>query len=191
MKKAKAGKRFPVLTTKRLALREVTLKDAPWYFKHFNAGEIVDGQEHDGPKDIEAARQELKLYFVDTFRKGIGIRWGITLKGSDELIGSAGYYKWRKDTRQIEAGYDLDPRFFRKGIMTEAMTAIIQYAFDAMDVNRIEVLISPSNKGSQALVRKLGFKKEGVLREHYLYKDKLSDDLLYSLLRREWTRRPG
>lgn len=177
---------FPVLRTKRLVLREVTGKDTSWYFKHFNTWEIVDGQEYPGPKDMKAARRELKLYFTDNFRDGTGIRWGITLKGSDELIGSAGFYKWNKKTSQVETGYDLDPKYKGQGIMTEAMTAMIQYAFRVMKVNRIEALVSPRNKGSLRLVRRLGFRKEGTLREHDFYKGRFTDDFLFSLLKRDW-----
>ncbi len=179
-------KRFPVLRTKRLVLREVTSKDAQWYFRHFNIWEIVDGQEYPGPKDLKTARRELKLYFTDNFANDTGIRWGITLKGSDELIGSAGLYKWIKKTSQVETGYDLDPKYWDQGIMTEAMTAIVQYAFQVMKVNRIEALVSPRNKGSLELVRRLGFRKEGTLREHDFYDGKFTDDFLFSLLKRDW-----
>ena len=179
-------RRFPVLRTERLVLREVTPKDVAWYFRHFNTWEIVDGQEYPGPKNLEVARRELKFYFTDNFRKGAGIRWGITLKGSDELIGSAGLYKLVPKTSQAETGYDLDPEYWGQGIMTEAMTAIIEHAFDTMKVNRIEAYVSPRNKGSQGLVRRLGFRKEGVLREHDFYKGKFTDDFLYALLKRDW-----
>ena len=182
-------KRFPVLRTERLLLREVTSKDAPWYFRHFNTWEIVDGQEYPGPKDMKTARLELKFYFTDNFTKGTGIRWGVTLKGSDELIGSAGLYKWTKKTSQAETGYDLDPKYWGQGIMTEAMTTIIQYAFDKMKANRIEAMVSPRNGNSQKLVRALGFRKEGVLREHDFYKGKFTDDYLFALLKRDWRHR--
>ncbi len=180
------AKRFPILRTKRLVLREVTAKDAPWYFKHFNTWEIVDGQEWPGPEDLKAARRELKLFFTDNFRNGTGIRWGITLKGSDELIGSAGFYKWDKKTSQVETGYDLDPKYTGQGMMTEAMSAMIQYAFGVMKVNRIEALVSPRNKGSLGLVRRLGFRKEGTLREHDFYKGRFVDDFLFALLKSDW-----
>ena len=183
------AKRFPILRTKRLVLREVTAKDISWYFKLFNTWEIADGQEYPGPTDLKVARRELKLYFTDNFRDETGIRWGITLKGSDELIGSAGFYKWVKKTSQVETGYDLDPEYWGQGIMTEAMTAIIQYAFGVMKVNRIEALVSPRNKGSQGLVRRLGFRKEGTLREHDFYDGKFTDDFLFALLKKDWRQR--
>ena len=179
--------RFPVLKTKRLVLRQVTIKDAPWYFEHFNTKEIVEGQDHRGPRDLSEARAELKLYFMDNFRRRSGIRWGITLRGDDELIGSAGFYKWTQPERyQAEMGYDLNPAFWGKGIMTEALTAIVQYGFGHMGLHRIEVLIPRYNRRSQKLVRKLGFKREGVLRDHYFIEGRFSDDVIFSLLKKEW-----
>ncbi len=162
------------------------MKDISWYFKHFNIQGIADGEEYPGPKDMKTARRELKIYFADNFRKGTGIRWGIALKGSGELVGSAGLFNWNKKTFQVETGYDLDPRYSGQGIMTEAMTAIIQYAFRVMNVNRIEALVAPRNRSSERLVRRLGFHKEGTLREHDFYMGKLSDDYLFSLLKSDW-----
>jgi len=177
---------FPVLKTRRLVLRQVTLKDASWYFEHFNAKEIVEGQDHGGPRNLSEAREELKLYFMDNFRRKSGIRWGITLRGDDKLIGSAGFYKWIQPERyQAEMGYDLNPAFWGKGIMTEALAAIIQYGFDRMGLHRIEVLISRHNRRSQKLVRELGFKREGILRDHYFIEGRFSDDVIFSLLKEE------
>jgi len=179
--------RFPVLKTRRLVLRQVTMKDAPWYFEHFNTREIVEGQDHGGPPDLNDARAELKLYFVDVFRLKRGIRWGITVKGDDKLVGSAGFYKWVQPERyQAEMGYDLNPAYWGEGIMTEALSAIIQYGFDHMGLHRIEVLISHHNRRSQKLIRELGFKREGVLRDHYFIEGRFSDDVIFSLLKEEW-----
>ncbi|MCX6658070.1 MAG: GNAT family protein [Euryarchaeota archaeon] len=179
--------RFPVLKTRRLVLRQVTMEDAPWYFEHFNMNEIAEGQDHPGPRNLREARAELKLYFVDVFRLKRGIRWGITVKGDDKLIGSAGFYKWIQPERyQAEMGYDLNPAYWGKGIMTEALSAIIQYGFDHMGLHRIEVLISHHNRRSQKLIRELGFKREGVLRDHYFIEGRFSDDVIFSLLKEEW-----
>jgi ribosomal-protein-alanine N-acetyltransferase len=183
-------RRFPKLKTERLVLRQLTFKDVPWYFGHFNTREIVEGQDHLGPRDLNEARAELKLYFLDNFRCRSGIRWGIALKGDGNLIGSAGFYKWVQPGRyQAEMGYDLNPAFWGKGIMTEALSAIIQYGFDKMGLHRIEVLISHHNKRSQKLIRRLGFKREGVLRDHYFVEGRFSDDVIFSLLKEEWKAR--
>jgi ribosomal-protein-alanine N-acetyltransferase len=180
----RSPRRFPTLETERLVLKEIALKDARWYFEHFNTKEIAEGQDHPGPRNMKEARAELKLYFIDVFRTERGIRWGITIKGDGKLIGSAGFYKWVQPGRyQAELGYDLNPAFWGKGIMTEALTAVIQYGFDHMGLHRIEVLIPRQNKRSQSLVRRLGFRKEGVLRDHYFVEGRFSDDVIFSLLK--------
>ena len=185
----RAPRRFPTLETERLVLKEITLKDARWYFEHFNTEEIAEGQDYPGPRNMKEARAELKLYFVDVFRTKRGIRWGIAIKGDDKLIGSAGFYKWVQPGRyQAEMGYDLNPAFWGKGIMTEALSAMIQYGFDYMGLHRIEVLISRQNRRSQSLIRRLGFRKEGVLRDHYFVEGRFSDDMIFSLLKEEWRR---
>lgn len=190
MDRFNAFKSFPEMKTDRLVLREITIDDANWYLEHFSRKEIVHGQGFPAPKGIKKAREELQLYFVDLFKNRNGFRWGIELKDEGRLIGSCGFYKWlRPDGRQAEIGYDLDREYWGKGIMTEALTAIIDFSFRRMKLNRIELLAMPRNQRSQGLAIKLGFKKEGVLREHgFDESERPSDDVIFSLLRRDWAR---
>jgi ribosomal-protein-alanine N-acetyltransferase len=192
MNRSRAFKRFPRLETGRLILREVTIDDATWYLEHFSRKEIVQGQGFPAPKGKKEAREELQLYFVDLFTNRNGFRWGIERKCErGRLIGSCGYYKWLKpDGRQAEIGYDLDPPYWGQGIMTEALTAITDFGFQKMKLNRIELLVMPRNERSAVLALKLGFKKEGVLREHgFDEKMRPADDVIYSMLRRDWVKR--
>jgi len=190
MDRYKAFKRFPRLETDRLILREVTIKDAEWYLEHFSRKEIVHGQGFPPPTGMKAAREELQLYFVDLFKSRNGFRWGIEKKGEESLIGSCGYYKWLKpDGHQAEIGYDLDRPYWGQGIMTEALTTIIDFGFGKMKLNRIELLVLPGNERSIGLAKKLGFKKEGVLREHgFDEKMRPVDEVIFSMLRKDWTK---
>lgn len=183
-------KNFPRLETESLILREITMADAEWYLDHFSRREIVRGQGFPAPKGMNGAREELQLHFVDLFKNRNGFRWGIEKKGEEGLIGSCGYYKWLKpDGRQAEIGYDLSPQYWGQGIMTEALTAIIDFGFGRMKLNRIELLALPGNERSIGLAKKLGFKKEGVLREHgFDEKMQAVDEVIFSMLRRDWTR---
>lgn len=191
MNRERTFRSFPRLETSRLILRDIDLKDAEWYLVHFSRKEIVIGQGFPAPKGMKEAREQLQLYFVDLFRNRNGFRWGIELKGKKGLIGSCGYYKWIKpDGRQAEIGYDLDPEYWGKGIMTEALTAIIDFGFRRMKLNRIELLAMPRNERSIGLAHKLGFKKEGVLREHgFDHRMRPVDDVIFSLLRKDWLKR--
>lgn len=176
-----------MLETERLVLREITSDDLQWYFEHFSTPEIVEGQGFPPPENLSAAKEELERYVLGLFKEGTGFRWGITLKGQSKLIGSCGFYKWDKELgKRAEIGYDLNPKYWGKGIMREALDAMIEFGFEKMGLNRIEVLIMTTNDRSVKLIESLGFRKEGLMREHATFNGKWVDDLLYALLKREW-----
>lgn len=182
------SREFPQLETDRLILREMTLDDARFYFRHFNDEKVVLGSGFPGPKDLEAAKQELELYCIRPFKESQGIRWGIVQKGSGELIGTCGYYQWNKTSRRVEMGYDLAPAHWGKGIMTEALRAALRYGFEEMRLNRIQAIIDCENVKSIRLVQRLGFQKEGVLRQNSIFRGDFRDEVCFSLLREEWIR---
>ena len=93
--------------------------------------------------------------------------------------------------RSAEFGYDLRPEYWGRGLMTEALTAILDFAFTRLDLNRAQIVLMPRNGHSRRLAERLGFTEEGTLREHDLdERGALCDDVVFSLLAREW-RRPG
>jgi ribosomal-protein-alanine N-acetyltransferase len=165
---------FPTLETERLVLRELTSDDVEWYRNHFSTPEIVHGSGYPAPADIDAAKEEFEMYILGPWKEGTGLRWGITLKDDGSLIGSCGFYKWESDPhRKAEIGYDLHPTYWGKGIMREALQAIIRYT----------LLVISYNDRSIRLAERLGFVKEGVMRESAYFDGKFIDDVLYSLLR--------
>jgi len=188
MNRKAAFRKFPVIRTKRLVLRQPTMKDAEWFFEYFSRPEIVWGGGEPGPRNMKAARKEFKEYLVDLYRKRLGFRWIITLKGDGRPIGTLGFYKWAPSrSYQAEMGYDLAKEHWGKGIMSEAMNAVVSFGFEKMELNRIEVFIMPRNKRSIKMIKNLGFRREGLLRQRYF--DELgnyADDILFSMLRAEW-----
>jgi ribosomal-protein-alanine N-acetyltransferase len=188
MDRRTAFRKFPEIRTERLILRQPTTKDAEWYFGHFSRPEIVWGGGEPGPKDMKAAREEFKEYLTDLYRRRRGFRWIITLRGEEKPIGTLGFYKWAPSASyQAEMGYDLQKEHWGKGIMTEAMNAVIDFGFERMGLNRIEVYIMPRNKRSIRLVKRLGFKREGLLRQRYFDEfGNFADDILFSMLKSDW-----
>lgn len=186
-----AFKIFPEIRTKRLILRQPTMKDAEWYFEYFSRPEIVWGGGEPGPKNMKAAREEFKYHLMDLYRERRGFRWIVTRKGDGRPIGTLGYYKWAPSVAyQAEMGYDLAKEHWGQGIMTEAMRSVVDFGFEKMGLNRIEVYIMPRNKRSIRMIKGLGFKREGLLRERYFDEHgNYADDVLFSMLRREWTDR--
>ena len=186
MIKVKKRREFPQLETNRLILREMTIDDVEFYFRHFNNDKIIEGCCFAGPKDLKAAKEELELYCIRPFQENRGIRWGIVKKASGELIGTCGFYNWNKTARRAEIGYDLDPKHWGQGFMTEALLAVLKYGFEKMKLNRVEAIIDSKNIRSIKLAYRLGFKKEGVLRQRSYFNGQFRDDIYFSLLRKEW-----
>jgi ribosomal-protein-alanine N-acetyltransferase len=181
---------FPVLETKRLILRPITLDDAEFWIRNFSDPDVVEETAFEPPRDIGAAKEEIATYCMKLFSENAGIRWGITINGSNQLIGTAGYDGWTKERGyHATLGYDLLREHRRKGIMREALTAIIDYGFETMKLHRIQVMIDPLNEASIKLVKGLGFIREGVLREDQYFRGQFKDDVVYSVLSREWANR--
>jgi len=181
---------FPILETTRLVLRPITLDDAEFWVRNFSDPDVVELTAFEPPKDIEKAREEIATHCIKVFSENTGIRWGITINGSNQLIGTAGYYGWEKERGyHASLGYDLLREHRRKGLMKEALTTIIDFGFETMKLHRIQVMIDPRNDASIRLVERLGFKKDGVLREDQYFRGRFQDDVVYSILSREWARR--
>ncbi|MEO8211328.1 MAG: GNAT family N-acetyltransferase, partial [bacterium] len=133
-------------------------------------------------KSISEAEERIDIC-NKAYREKEGIRWAITLKGLDKLLGSAGIWRLIKDHFRGEIGYELHPDYWQKGIMYEALTEIIKFAFTKINLHTIEANIDPKNIASEKLLLKLGFEKEGYLKESFYFNNKFDDTAIYSLQR--------
>jgi len=105
------------------------------------------------------------------------------------MIGDLGYNAfWTRDHR-AEIGYQLSPEYWRRGLMTGALSRIIDYGFDHLALNKIEATVNVNNDRSSGLLRKLGFQQEGTLRDYRNRRGVFGDALFFGLLRREWAER--
>ncbi|WP_235602978.1 GNAT family N-acetyltransferase [Piscirickettsia litoralis] len=86
---------------------------------------------------------------------------------------------------QAEIGYHIDHRYTQQGLMFEALSALIPWTFDYFKLERLVALVIPKNQPSKCLLEKLGFVKEGCLREYLTMRERRVDHLLFTLLRRE------
>ena len=177
---------FPQLETENLILRELTLDDLPFYFSHFNKHEIVMGIAFPGPATMDAARAEFEKNILDDWRTDSGLRWGIIYKPEGSLVGTCGIYEWDHPSRRAEIGYDLEPTYWGRGIMTEAVKAMIRHGFTEMGLNRIQAIIDYANDRSMRLVERLGFKQEGVLRQRSYFNGEFRNDIIFCLLHKDW-----
>ena len=136
-------------------------------------------------KELSEAEQMISGYH-NAIHDKTGMRWGIVLKDSGKLIGTCGFHAISDYHKRIEIGYDLNRNYWGNGFMSEALPLIIDYAYNISDVNRVEAFVETPNKASRSLLEKLGFRMEGILREHEMCRGNLIDIQLLSLLRKEW-----
>jgi ribosomal-protein-alanine N-acetyltransferase len=176
---------FPALTTNRLHLRQIRPTDAEALFAIMSDQEVMEfyGQEpHQSIDDTRALIQRLQ----DLYDRRETIFWGITLKGEDTVIGSCTFFHFGPDFHYAETGYDLHRAYWRQGIMTEAMSAILTYGFTELGLHRIEADVAPENTRSKSLLLKLGFTYEGNLRQRYFFRGQFEDEHYFGLLKDEW-----
>jgi ribosomal-protein-alanine N-acetyltransferase len=175
---------FPLLTTERLTLRELRISDGPDVLV-FRSDPVV--QKYNDPVlnnvgEVEALIEEL----LAEYNAQEGICWAVTLTGRDRALGLFGFHYLDKYHRRAEVGYDLARAYWGRGIASEALRAIIRFGFERMNLNCIYAGTIADNYESVRLLERLGFQREGTMREHSWEDDgTFHDSAIYGLMRRE------
>ena len=172
---------FPCFSTERLILRRMTEKDDNEIFFLRSDPQMLQFLDRDPAKSIDEARQ-----WIDTINEGINknenIAWGIALKGDDKLIGTITFWNIQKQHYRAEIGYALNTDFQGRGLMHEAMTAILDYAFNTLKIHSVEANVNPGNAASIKLLERNGFVREAYHRENHYYNGHFLDSAIYSLI---------
>ncbi|MEZ4594949.1 MAG: GNAT family protein [Chloroflexota bacterium] len=178
---------FPQLETERLLLREYHLDetDQMALFRIFSDSRVTRYYNLKTFTDPDEALHLLHKRH-DRFWQGRGIRWAIVPKGHDELIGSCGFNALNYKTKVGELGYELARPYWQRGIMSEAVGAIVAYGFHHLPLKRIEAWVMPQNRASANLLLKLGFQSEGILEKKGYWQGRFHDLELFSLLAEQW-----
>lgn len=108
------------------------------------------------------------------------------IKYDERIAGIAGLHYISHNNRKTEMGYWLAKEFNGKGIMTYACSKIIEYCFEKINLNRIEIRCAVNNIRSRGIPERLNFRNEGILRQEIFLNGKFVDHVLYALLREEW-----
>lgn len=174
---------FPILQTERLALREMSPQDVNALLRHFGNPEVIQFINMQPIKTIEQANEWLK-WMGGMYAAQDGLRWAVTLHDTS-FIGSAGLHRWNREGHYAEIGCDIAYQFWGQGYGQEVMKEVIQFGWQHMKLNRIEANVVQGNQRSIHILEKLGFKKEGVLRQRLLKGGKYYDVIMFGLLRQD------
>jgi RimJ/RimL family protein N-acetyltransferase len=175
----------PTLHTSRLRLRPFTGADAAALFAlHSNAHVL---RYWDSPPWSDPARAERFLVVSRQMAEdGSGARLAMDRVSDGVFIGWCGLTRWNPEHRSASMGYCLDDAAWGHGYATEGARALLQWAFDTLDLNRVQAEADTRNVASARVLEKLGFLREGTLREDCVVNGDVSDSWVYGLLRREW-----
>ena len=173
---------FPEITTGRLLLRRMIPADVGEIFFLRSNEEVM--KYIDRPRALSLQDAADFLAVIDkSLESHDGITWGLTMKDDPEkLIGTIGYWRLKKEHYRAEIGYMLHPVFWKKGIMKEAIYAVIEFGFTAMHLHSIEANINPGNVASAHILESTGFIKEAHFKEDYFFDGIFRDTIIYSRL---------
>lgn len=177
---------MPDIETQRLRLRRLTMRDAQDIFEYGSDPIVARHVLWSAYRNIGEARGYLR-FMLRKYRMGEPASWGIELKQSGKIIGTIGFMWIQYDNAAAEVGYSLSRAHWNKGIMTEALAALIDYGFSQLRLNRIEAQHETDNPASGAVMRKCGMLHEGTLRQRMLNKGKYVDVELYAILKKDYS----
>ena len=176
------------LRTARLVLRQLSHADLEALFAIFSNLEVM--RYWSSPPLTQRAQMEVKVRkFVDGYESGTSLSLGIEREADHALVGNCTLFDFHEDSRRAQVGYCLGRPYWGQGYMHEALTALVDHAFGGLALNRLEADIDPRNLGSAKALERLGFVREGFLRERWIVDGEVSDSALYGLLQREWRTR--
>jgi [ribosomal protein S5]-alanine N-acetyltransferase len=173
------------LRAKRVTLRKLIRSDVTPLFGMFSHPEVMRYWSRPAMTEMAQAEALLEQVLAD-YETGYSLALAIERGGDNAFVGNCTLHHFHEASRRAEIGYALARPFWGQGYMHEALQAVLVYAFERLDLNRLEADIDPRNASSARSLERLGFQKEGHLRQRWIVNSEISDTGFYGLLRSEW-----
>lgn len=175
------NRNFPNLVLNdKFHLREQSLNDTEAFFNYYSDPLVAEHILATTPNNLADARAEIQ-YCRNLFYYKRGIYWTIACKEKDEMIGAIGLYI-NNNHHRAEICYDLSRHYWGQGIMTQAIHRIVEYAFQKINIHRLEALTLKANHASIAVLEKVGFVHEATLKNYRYYQNQPHDVEMYGLI---------
>lgn len=176
---------LPTINATRVCLRSMFEKDVDALYTIFSDPQVMRYWSTLPLADKNAA-SKLLSEIHEGFQRHTALKWGIAHRKDDTLIGTATLFNLDFSNRRAELGYALGRANWGNGYMQEALQALLSYAFEVLELHRIEADVDPRNQASIKTLERLGFQREGFLRERWQVGGEIQDALFYGLLRPDW-----
>ena len=158
---------FPVIKTARLTLRQLRSSDDEAIFS-LRSNEQVNKYLGRKPSESMKDAQDFIRAINENVQRNDSIYWATTLGDDEKLIGTICLFGFSEDNTTAEIGYELLPDFQGKGIMHEAATKVVDFAFNDIKLSSIEACTHSDNQGSTGLLQRLGFNRENTVDENVI-----------------------
>ncbi|MFT5138738.1 MAG: ribosomal-protein-alanine N-acetyltransferase [Lysobacterales bacterium] len=179
---------YKILETARTRLRPLSSEDAEAMFELYSDPETMKYWSSEPVTDIAGA-QKLVQADIDWVKGENALLWAVTLPPSDKVLGKCVLFQLNHQNRRAELGYVINRSQWGQGLMTEVLEAVIPYAFESLNLHRIEVDTDPENVGSLRMLDKLGFRSEGLFKDRWFVHGQWHDSAMLALLKPEWQNR--
>lgn len=163
-------------------MRELTDKDAAVLHQYWSDAAVTEFFTEEPFETVEKSLS-MVILLKELFRAEQGIRWAVTDKQDGRVLGTCGFHNVKREHYRAEMGYELGKKYWRQGIMSEALAAIIAYGFQTMRLNRIEAFVNFGNVRSMGILGKMGFNQDGLLRNYEFARGRFLDQYCYSLIK--------
>lgn len=178
---------FPVLETPILLLRQLRNGDAEALFAVYSDEETLRYYNMLPHQSVEETAELIRLN-QERFENQRAIRWAITRKGEDVVLGTCGFHAFDETYQRAEMGYILNKGYWRQGIMSAALKTIVTFGFVSAALHRIEATVTNDNFPSKAILTKLGFSYEGCRRQRFFFNNCFRDEHNFGLLNEDYAR---
>ena len=176
---------LPTLRTPRLTLRAARMRDAADMYEYSRDPEVARHVLWEAHSSLHQTRGYLR-YLLRQYRAGQPGTFVIELTEERKVIGTIGLMWMQGESRSAEIGYSLSRQYWNRGLMSEAVYALLSFCFDTLRLNRVEAQHETDNPASGAVMRHAGMRREGVLRQRVYNKGRYVDVELYAILRSEF-----
>lgn len=175
------GLEFKPFKTQRLLLRPITPRDNHAFLRIFSDPETMkywSREPLDGLDEaIEMVQEEIKWGETDKC-----LNWGIARIDDGGLLGKVSLFDYEEKHRRAEIGYVIDRSYWNRGLVSEALATVLAHAFGEIGLHRLDADVDPGNIASLALLKKFGFRREGLTRESFLVHGHWHDSVILGLL---------
>lgn len=173
------------LSTRRLELRPLTQDDAPQLFAIFSDREVMRYWSSVPWPSMDFARAFIERDQA-AMASGEWLRLGVVRVEGGVLLGMCTLFSFMETCSRCELGYGFARHAWGLGYMQESVGRLLQYGFDELQLHRIEADTDPRNTASGRGLERLGFRREGLMRERWIVGDEISDTAFYGLIRSDW-----